>query len=92
MKILEERLNQCNSSFSNVVKSTIYLKNMEDFKKVNDIYSEYFEDGKFPSRVCVAVNSLPRNGNFSLIYKEILFLKFIIALIEIEMIGVEKSI
>ena len=49
------------SSLDKVVKTTIFLANMEDFAKVNAIYANFFGDHK-PSRSTVAVKSLPKNA------------------------------
>lgn len=49
------------SHFSKVVKTTIFLKDMNDFALVNGIYESYF-DGKFPARSCVEVARLPKDG------------------------------
>lgn len=46
--------------FSHVVKSTIFLKDMNDFSKVNAVYGSYFTSD-FPARECVQVAVLPRN-------------------------------
>ena len=46
-------------SFSNVVKTTVFLDNMDDFGAFNEIYGKYFT-GK-PARSCVAVKTLPKN-------------------------------
>lgn len=48
-------------SLPNVVKSTIYLKNMNDFAEFNKIYSEYFKEDP-PARTTVEVSALPRNA------------------------------
>jgi len=61
MKNLEAILNAANMSFKNVVKSTIFLDNMDNFKTVNEIYGEYFEKEIAPSRETVAVKTLPKN-------------------------------
>ena len=45
-------------SFDNLVKVRIYLVDMKDYAKVNEIYAEYFS-GKYPSRVALAVKELP---------------------------------
>jgi 2-iminobutanoate/2-iminopropanoate deaminase len=45
----------------NVVKTTCYLKNMEDFSLFNEIYAQYFGDHK-PARSCFAVAQLPKDG------------------------------
>ncbi len=49
-------------SFSNVVKSTIFLSEMDSFAKVNEVYGRYFE-ADFPARETVAVRTLPKNVN-----------------------------
>lgn len=46
---------------SDVVKTTIYLVNMEDFATVNEIYASYFGSHK-PARSTVAVKALPKNA------------------------------
>jgi len=46
------------ADFSNVVKTTIYLKDMNNFAEVNEVYSSYFESN-FPARVTVEVSRLP---------------------------------
>ena len=43
-----------------VIKTTIFLSDMENFAKVNEVYASYFGDYK-PARACVAVKSLPKN-------------------------------
>ena len=48
------------SSLEEVVKVTIFLKDMEDFGKLNAIYSEYFEEGK-PARTCIQAGRLPKD-------------------------------
>lgn len=45
----------------NVVKTTCYLKNMEDFALFNEIYGQYFHDHK-PARSCFAVAQLPKDA------------------------------
>ena len=45
----------------NVVKSTIFLDNMDNFETVNSIYGKYFEKGSAPARETVAVKTLPKN-------------------------------
>ena len=61
MKNLESIINKAKMTFKNVVKSTIYLDNMKNFSKVNNVYGSYFEKGDEPARETVAVRSLP-NG------------------------------
>jgi len=60
MKNLESIINKAKMTFKNVVKSTIYLDNMKNFSKVNNVYGAYFEKGDEPARETVAVRSLPK--------------------------------
>jgi 2-iminobutanoate/2-iminopropanoate deaminase len=47
-------------SYENVVKTTLYIRNMQDFDAINKIYAEYFQEGP-PARACVEVTRLPRD-------------------------------
>jgi len=49
----------------NVVKTTIFLKDMNNFSRVNKIYGEYFT-GQFPARSCVEVSRLPKDANIEI--------------------------
>lgn len=51
-------LNEAGTGLANVVKATVFLKDMNDFKKVNEIYARYFEK-PYPARSAVAVKELP---------------------------------
>jgi len=53
-------LEAAGSSLENIVKTTIYLTNMDDFIAVNTVYAEFFA-GSFPARSTVAVKTLPKN-------------------------------
>ncbi|WP_292008424.1 RidA family protein [Chryseobacterium sp.] len=61
MKNLNAILTEAGMSFKNVVKSTIFLKNMDDFAVMNDIYASYLEEGSYPARETVQVSCLPKN-------------------------------
>jgi len=61
MKNLFYVLEAANANFSDVIKTTIYLTNMDDFAKVNAIYAHYFGSHK-PARSTVAVKTLPKNA------------------------------
>ena len=54
-------LQSVNASLSNVVKSTVYLKDINDFTEFNRIYSEYFKEN-LPARTTVEASALPRNA------------------------------
>lgn len=58
MKNLESILKEAGSSFTNVVKTTIYVADMSIYGKVNEIYGSYFSD-PFPARETVCVKELP---------------------------------
>ncbi len=53
-------LESAGGHFNDVVKTTIYLTDMDDFEKVNEVYSHYFGLHK-PARSTVAVKTLPKN-------------------------------
>ena len=53
-------LEAAGAHFNDVIKTTIYLTDMEDFEKVNKVYSHYFGLHK-PARSTVAVKTLPKN-------------------------------
>lgn len=53
------------SSFSNVVKTTVFLADMGDYAKVNDIYASFFtESENYPARAVVAAAALPKGAKF----------------------------
>ena len=58
---LKSVLEASGSSLENVVKTTIYLININDFSIVNEIYASYFSSGK-PARSTVCVAALPKNA------------------------------
>ncbi len=62
MKNLKAILSEADLDFNAVVKTTIFLSDMELFGDVNEIYGRYF-DGDFPARETVAVRGLPKNVN-----------------------------
>lgn len=58
-KNLAAVLDAAESSFNNVIKTTCFLANMEDFAAFNEVYAKYFVSK--PARSCVAVKTLPKN-------------------------------
>jgi len=60
MKNLFYVLEAANAHFNDVVKTTIFLDNIDDFDKVNEVYSHYFGHHK-PARSTIAVKTLPKN-------------------------------
>lgn len=61
LKNLGAVLDASGASFNSVIKTTIFLADMDDFISVNTIYAEYFGDHK-PARSTVAVKTLPKNA------------------------------
>ena len=49
-----------NVTLDNVVKCSLFIKDMNDFAKINEVYAEYFGETK-PARACVEVARLPRD-------------------------------
>lgn len=61
MKNLEAILTEAGMTFKNVVKATIFLKNMDNFAVMNDIYASYLDADSYPARETVQVSCLPKN-------------------------------
>lgn len=57
---LKNLIEAAGSSVDKVVKTTVFIKDMNDFGKINDIYKEYFTSD-FPARSCVEVSRLPKD-------------------------------
>lgn len=55
-------LNAAGAAPANVVKTTIYLIDLQDFAIVNKIYAETFKEGVTPARACIQVTALPKGG------------------------------
>ena len=62
MENIKAILEEAKLSFANVVKTTIFLSDMQLFAQVNEVYGSYFT-ANFPARESVAVKTLPRNVN-----------------------------
>ena len=62
MNNLKAILTEAGLDFSNIVKTTIFLSDMNLFSDVNEIYGKYFS-GAFPARETIAVKGLPKNVN-----------------------------
>ena len=57
---LKAVLEACGSSFENVLKTTVYIKDMNEFAKMNEVYGRYFT-ANTPARATVEVARLPRD-------------------------------
>lgn len=63
MKNIQAILTEANITFENVVKCSIFIKNMDDFGEINKVYGSYFNEETAPARECVEVAKLPKNVN-----------------------------
>ena len=61
MENLKAVLDAAGMTFENVVKSTIFIMNMDDFAKINAVYATYFDEKTAPARETVQVACLPKN-------------------------------
>lgn len=59
---LKAVLQEAGAEPSDVVRTTVYLVDLEDFQAVNTIYAEMFGDGVSPARACVQVAALPKGS------------------------------
>ncbi|MFI5139591.1 MAG: RidA family protein [Sphingobacteriales bacterium] len=62
MENIKAVLIEAGVDFSNIVKTSIFLKDMQNFAQVNEVYGAYFTD-QFPARETVQVAGLPKNVN-----------------------------
>ncbi len=61
MKNLEAVLKEAHMNFSNVVKSSIFISNMDQFALINEVYANYFDEANAPARETVQVSRLPKD-------------------------------
>jgi 2-iminobutanoate/2-iminopropanoate deaminase len=54
-------LQEAGADWSNVVKTSVFLKDLADFATVNQIYAQYFDEATAPARACVEVSRLPKD-------------------------------
>lgn len=57
---LQHLIEASGSSMDKVIKTVVFIQNMEDFGKINEIYAKYFPD-PYPARSCVEVARLPKD-------------------------------
>jgi 2-iminobutanoate/2-iminopropanoate deaminase len=65
MKNLKSVLNEAGVSLGNVVKSTVYITDMENYGKVSDTYASFFSDN-YPAREIVCVKALPLGASIEI--------------------------
>jgi 2-iminobutanoate/2-iminopropanoate deaminase len=63
MENLKAVIEAADMTFDHVVKSTIFINDMNDFSKINDVYGSYFNEANAPARETVQVAKLPKNVN-----------------------------
>ncbi len=63
MKNLKAVLTEAGMTFENVVKSSIFIADMNDFMAINEVYGSYFNDATAPARETIQVACLPKNVN-----------------------------
>ena len=63
MENINSILEASNRNFGNVVKTSIFLRDLENFDKVNSIYSKYFDEETSPARETIEVSRLPKDAN-----------------------------
>tara|TARA_R110000850_G_scaffold268138_1_gene399414 strand:- start:9952 stop:10332 length:381 start_codon:yes stop_codon:yes gene_type:complete len=63
MQNLKAILEAAGMTFQDVVKSSIFISNMNDFAKINEIYAQYFDEATAPARETVEVANLPKYVN-----------------------------
>ncbi len=61
MENLSALLKEGKSDFKKVIKTTVFIKNMDDFAAMNEVYAEYFGESK-PARSTVEVSRLPKDA------------------------------
>ena len=66
MENMKYVLEAADMKFENVVKATIYIKNMDDFSKINTVYGSYFYYKTAPARETVEVSRLPKDVNIEI--------------------------
>ena len=59
-KSMSALLEAAGTSMANVVKTTVFIKNMEDFAAINEVYAKYFPQ-PYPSRSCIDVARIPKD-------------------------------
>ncbi len=66
MENLKAVLDAAGMDFENVVKSTIFIMDMNDFSRINSVYGSYFDEKTSPARETVQVSALPKGVNIEI--------------------------
>lgn len=62
LRNLKAILEAAGYSMDDVIKTTIFITDMDNFATVNGVYSKYFSEGNYPARSCIAVKELPKGA------------------------------
>ena len=52
--------------YSDLVKCTIFMVNLNNYEAVNEVYGSFFKDKKFPARAAIQISRLPLNANIEI--------------------------
>ncbi len=63
MQNLKAVLKAANMTFDHVIKTSIFISNMDDFSQINEVYGSYFNNDTAPARETVQVARLPKDVN-----------------------------
>jgi len=66
MQNIKAILQEVDFSFENIIKTTIFITDMNNFSRVNAIYGEYFDNKTAPARETVEVSALPKNAKIEI--------------------------
>jgi 2-iminobutanoate/2-iminopropanoate deaminase len=66
LKNLRAVLASAGCDSSDVVSATVYLKNLNDYQRLNAVYGAFFPEGRYPARVAVEVSNLPKSANIEI--------------------------
>lgn len=66
MENLKAVLNKAGMTFENVIKSTIFISDMNNFYEINEVYASYFDVENAPARETVEVSRLPKSVNIEI--------------------------
>lgn len=75
MENINAILEQLEMNYNNIIKTSFFIKKINHFDRINNIYSQSFKDGKYPVRETIEVSNLPKNANIEIsviAYKEII--------------------
>jgi 2-iminobutanoate/2-iminopropanoate deaminase len=61
MANIEAILQEVGAKFANIVKTSVFLSDMNNFAVVNSVYAKYFDEATAPARACVEVSRLPKD-------------------------------